>query len=509
MTRGCDRWSNGGGLLEIGGWVRMRALQFMGLATIAMATNAAAEGVTYDVSFPEASNHYAEVRARFEAPAGGCDVVLPAWTPGSYLVREYARHLDEVRAENDAGEALAVEKRGKDRWRIATEEAGATTVLYRLYCRELTVRTNWVEEEFALLNGAATFLTPEHARDDVHELRLHPAEGWPQSVCALPRMEGTAHGYRATDYDELVDSPIVLGDLELFPFEAGERDHVLVNVGTGGYWDGAQAAADVARIVEEHQRMWGFSPYERYLFLNIAAESRGGLEHDHSTVLMTSRWAYRDPKAYRSWLGLASHEFFHTWNVRRLRPRALMKYDYGREMFFRELWIAEGVTSYYDDLALVRCGLIDREEYLELLSKQIETLQGTPGRGVQSLRDASHDAWIKFYRPDENSGNTRVSYYNKGAVAAFLLDAEVRRASGGEASLDDVMRVLYERFIETGYDEDDFRAAAEEVAGGGLGDWFAAAIDGTRELEYGPALDWLGLQFAVEEGKTERRRGWA
>ena len=178
-------------------------------------------------------------------------------------------------------------------------------------------------------------------------------------------------------------------------------------------------------------KVWGVVPYPRYIFFNLLVESGGGLEHDNSTVMMISRWYYRDREKYVRWLGLASHEFFHTWNVRRLRPKPLVAYDYENEVYLRSLWIAEGITSYYDDLQLARCGLISQKEYLETVSKQIETLQTTPGRNIQSLSDSSHDTWIKLYRPNENSGNSQVSYYNKGAVAAFLLDAEIRSATDG------------------------------------------------------------------------------
>lgn len=478
----------------------MQRLGIWMAAAIATATGGVkASEVVYDVSFPEARNHYAQVRMSFDAVAGANELMLPVWTPGSYLIREYARHLDSISAAADDGSPLDIEKTSKNRWRLEAPSAGRVVVAYRLYCRELSVRTNWVEESFALLNGAATYLTPAAARESPHVVRLHPIDAWPQSVCALPRHGSAAHGYRAADYDQLVDSPIVLGDLDVHAFDVGGKEHLLVNVGEGGLWNGAQAAADVARVVAEHQRMWRVVPYERYVFFNVAAESRGGLEHDDCTVLMTSRWAYRDPEAYQAWQGLASHEFFHAWNVRRLRPQGLMRYDYERENYFPELWIAEGVTSYYDDLALARCGLIDRDQYLKLLSKQIETLQTTPGRGVQSLPESSHDAWIKFYRRDENSGNTQISYYNKGAVAAFLLDAEIRRRTAGAKSLDDVLPVFYERFVDVGYTENDFRELVAEIVGEPLDDWFDATIDGAGELHYEAALDWFGLQFAAQE----------
>ena len=222
--------------------------------------------------------------------------------------------------------------------------------------------------------------------------------------------------------------------------------------------------------------------------------------------MMISRWYYRDREKYVRWLGLASHEFFHTWNVRRLRPKPLVAYDYENEVYLRSLWIAEGITSYYDDLQLARCGLISQKEYLETVSKQIETLQTTPGRNIQSLSDSSHDTWIKLYRPNENSGNSQVSYYNKGAVAAFLLDAEIRSATDGRTSLDDVMRILYERHVgDVGYSQSDFRSIVAEASGKDLSAWFEHYIDGVDEFDYSNSLDWYGLQFQTP--KTTKPEG--
>ncbi|HBE68915.1 MAG TPA: hypothetical protein DDW52_12275 [Planctomycetaceae bacterium] len=242
--------------------------------------------------------------------------------------------------------------------------------------------------------------------------------------------------------------------------------------------------------------MWGLVPYAQYHFLNVIAESGGGLEHDNSTLMLSSRWSFRDKRRYQRWLGLVSHEFFHTWNIRRLRPRSLAEYDYENENYFEELWVAEGVTSYYDDLALVRAGLTSPKEYLSALSRQITSLQTTEGRLRQSLADSSFDAWIKYYRTNENSRNTTISYYTKGAVVAFLLDMEIRRRTDGDKSLDDLMRSLYDEFAgKQGYTNADVLAEANKLAGEDLSDWFEDAIFSTNELKYNHAMEWLGLRI--------------
>jgi predicted metalloprotease with PDZ domain len=470
----------------------------------------ASEPVRYSVAFDHAANHYVIVEAHFPQASPEQELFLPVWTPGSYLVREYAQHIDSVEAtsegEDDTNSRLSIAKISKNRWKLSNTEVSAVTVRYRIYCNELTVRTNFVDSEFALLNGAATFLTTEDSRQLEHVVELKLPADWNSSVTSLERrVRLGAHAFVAESYDELVDSPFVVGNPTLHPFEVGGVQHYLVNQGGEGLWDGGQAASDVAKIVEVHQKMWGQVPYDRYYFLNVIAESGGGLEHDNSTVMLTSRWNFRDGMRYKSWLGLVSHEFFHTWNVRRLRPKALATYDYEGENYFGELWVAEGVTSYYDDLGLARAGHSNTKEYLAALSKQISTLETTDGRFKQSLTEASHDAWIKYYRPNENSRNTTISYYNKGAIVAFLLDAEIRRSTSNAKCLDDVMRGLYTKFaLKEGYTTQDVIAEVNELTGSDWTEWFQHAIDSTDALDYQDALDWLGLKFAHQpEPKVE------
>jgi predicted metalloprotease with PDZ domain len=461
----------------------------------------ALDPVSYTIRFPAPATHYAEVEA--SVPADGrtdIELMMATWTPGSYLIREYARHVEAVRAATPAGEPLAVAKSSKNRWRIETGGADRVTVTYRVYCREMSVRTNWVEADFAMLNGASTFLTPADAAPRPHDVRIELAPGWSESVTALPPApDGRPHGYRAADFDTLVDSPIVAGNPATYAFTVEGTPHALVNVGEGGVWDGPTSAADVERIVREQHRTWGFFPYERYLFLNMLVEAGGGLEHRDSTLLMTSRWTTRDRRRYLRWLGTVSHELFHAWSVKQLRPAALGPFDYEREAFTPSLWMVEGLTSYYGPLAVHRAGISTREEFLEALSGPIEALQTTPGRLVQPVADASYDAWIKYYRRNENSPNTTVSYYTKGAVIGFLLDARVREATGGQRSLDDVLKAAYARYSgERGFRPGEFEAVASAVAGVDLGGWFDGAVRSTDELDYGPALAWYGLEFAPD-----------
>jgi predicted metalloprotease with PDZ domain len=444
------------------------------------------------------ASHYVEIEAII--PTGGqpcVELAMAVWTPGSYLVREYACHLENVRVRTLDGTCLAVDKSRKNRWRMQTHGADLVQLTYRVYGREMSVRTNWVEADFALLNGAATFLTLVEDPPRPHEVRLILPESWHASVTGLPPASTTeAHAYRAKDFDTLVDSPILAGNPALYAFEVDGKPHYLVNEGEGGVWDGPRSARDVEQIIRAHWQMWGTLPYDKYVFLNMLTEASGGLEHKNSTVLMASRWHTRTRKNYLDWLSLVSHEFFHVWNGKRLRPIELEPFDYENEAYTKSLWVVEGITSYYTELGLRRAGLCTVDEFLERLSRLIERLQTTPGRLVHALEMASYDAWIKLYRPDENSLNTTISYYTKGAVVAWLLDARMQQATAGARTLDDVLRLAYERYAGArGFTPEEFRNVAQDVAGVDLAPWFASVLERTDELDYTDALGWFGLRF--------------
>ncbi len=465
----------------------------------------------YTLQFPAPHTHYVEVTLTVptgEQPA--VDLRMAVWTPGSYLVREYARHVEAVEAQAADGRPLCVSKISKNRWRVTAAGADPVRVTYRVYCREMSVRTNWVEADFALLNGAPTFLTLVEDDPRPHNVQVVLPPNWATIMTGLiASPELGKHGYRAADFDALVDTPILAGNPAVHTFEVDGKPHYLVNEGEAGVWDGSRSASDTEKIVHAHWRMWGGRlPYDQYLFLNLLTQAGGGLEHRNSTVLMTNRWNTRGREPYLDWLRLVSHEYFHVWNVKRLRPAELGPFDYEREVYTKNLWIAEGVTAYYTELGVRRAGLCSDAEFLDGLSGLIRRLQTTPGRLVHPLEMASHDAWIKLYRSDENSPNTTISYYTKGAVVAFLLDAKIRAATDGSKSLDEVLRLAYTRYSgERGFTREEFRAAAQEVAGGiPLHDWFASTLETTAELDYTAALDWLGLRFAPAEASCPG--GW-
>lgn len=453
----------------------------------------------YRVTVAQPSSHYCEVEATFEGTDG--ELMMAVWTPGSYMVREYSRQVEALEARDPSGNPVEVEKTRKNRWKLAT--TGPVTVRYLLYCREMSVRNNWIDDHFGLVNGAPTFLVPANQLSSPASVEFRLPQGW-QAYSGLPQEGGR---FRAEDYDQLVDCPFLLGKPEVHTFEVEGKPHFLLNEGDQGMWDGRRAAADLSRLVQTELSMWGELPYSSYLFMNLLTEARGGLEHRNSTVVMSSAFAQRKRKDYLGWLSLMAHEYFHVWNVKRLRPAALGPFDYENEVYTRSLWVAEGITSYYDDLMVRRSGLASEAEYLEALSESIDRLQTTPGRQVTSLSQSSFDAWIKLYRPDENSVNSTVSYYNKGLLVAWLLDTEIRMASGEKKCLDDVMRAAYAKFSDRGYQEGEFRSLVMEVAGTPLTEFFDDYLDGTQELNYDRALKYYGLRFAPVP-KEDPPPGW-
>ena len=470
----------------------------------------AVEPIRYTLRFPKPQTHCLEVTAQIPGGKPQIELYMAVWTPGSYMVREYSRNVEAFTAIGENGQPLAVKKTRKNRWLVEAGGAKTLTVSYKVYADEPSVQGNYVDAGFAMLNGAANFVTIEGENKRAYEVKLELPAAWKKSISGLKRTGD--HAYFATDFDELLDSPIYAGNAPIHEFEVDGKKHYLVNEGEGPMWDGPASAKDVAKIVAEYSRMWGGLPYDQYVFFNMLIEAGGGLEHKNSTWMGGSKWAYGNtvvpppsddpaPRGMRrpnrlGWLGLVSHEYFHLWNVKRLRPVELGPFDYEQENYTPSLWLAEGFTSYYGELALGRTKQATRDQVLQSFGGAITALQNTPGRLVTPLEQNSFDAWIKLYHSDENTQNTAISYYTKGEIVGLLLDAKIRKQTGGAKSLDDVMTLAYQRYSgERGYTPQQFRATVNEVAGVDFGEWFQAVLDSTRELDYNELLDWYGLRF--------------
>jgi predicted metalloprotease with PDZ domain len=466
------------------------------------AAGQAADPIVYTVKFPAPDKHLAEIEA--VVPTGGrpaIEMMMPVWSPGFYRVQDYAKQVENLAARTTDGAALEVDHHQKNRWRVQTGGAPKVIVTYGLTCKQVSVTTNYVGDLLAVLNGAATFITPVENVRRPHEIHLTLPKKWKRSATALaPAPDRLPNHYRAPDYDTLVDSPIVAGSPVVHEFVVEGSKHFLVDLGELGSWDGEKAAQVLEKIVRETRRFWGFLPFESYYFLNVFRAGAGGLEHKNSTLLTASPGRMPNAHAGFRWLSFVSHEYFHSFNVKRLRPVELGPFDYENPPHTSSLWISEGLTTYFGDLIVVRAGLATGDQYLAAMSSAINQLQGSPGRLAQSLEDSSLDVWGSGTSGVGRNRNTQVSYYTKGLIVGFLLDARIRRTTAGRKSLDDVMRLAYQRFAgERGFTAEQFRATAEEVTGAELKEWFKKALSSTDELDYSEALDWYGLRFAPSE----------
>ena len=455
----------------------------------------ATEEVKHTVSFPENRQQTILVRSEFPVSGTSMELIMANWTPGSYRIREYAANLSRVSATDESGAVLQSQKISKDRWQVETGQATTLVVDYEVHTPDLSVSNSWASDEFSLINGASVFLYTRSSRDFPQKLNILTQSKRGDVFTAMP-MAQEAGVYHAENYDELVDNPLAVANAPSYPFKHKNQQYTLLNVGENESWDGEQATKDVKKIVAETQSFWKVNPLERpYWFLNFAVEAKGGLEHDHSTVMMTGRRQMSDRKDYITWLGLVSHEFFHVWNVRHMRPLALADDDYQNEQYTSQLWLAEGLTSYYDNLLLSRAGLIKPQEYMTLLAKDIHRLETTPGRLARSVEEASMDAWIRHYQPNANSINSTISYYTKGSVIGFVLDAYIREHSTGRRDLDDVMRKMYQLYADRPYDSDAFQKTLIDVESAEAGEFLQTLLSTTSDLDVDAALDWYGLRL--------------
>ncbi|HYF64252.1 MAG TPA: PDZ domain-containing protein [Herpetosiphonaceae bacterium] len=453
--------------------------------------------VSYTIGISQPQRHLLDVTMVIDAvDTPTLQVQMAAWTPGSYLLREYARHVRQFRAAGPDG-ALAARKTDRLTWAIETNGADCVTVQYQVYGYELTVRTNHVDHTHAHIIPAATLMYVPERSGAASQVSVVAPAGW-QIATGLDPLPGAERPtFLSDDIDHLFDSPFEVGLHERHEFSVDGKTHAIVIWGHGNE-DPGRLVADTRRIVEAERDFWGGLPYEHYTFFLMLGgpNAGGGLEHRNSTSLLLPRHIFKPRKSYERFLSLTAHEFFHVWNVKRLRAAPLGPFDYTRENYTRQLWMMEGITEYYTDLVLVRAGLMGHDRYLERLAEDIVTLQTTPGRAQHSLSDSSFDAWIKFYRPDETTPNTTISYYLKGAMAALVLDMALRSRSANATSLDDVLRHLYEAYPISGPgipEADGMLRALQAVAPGDWDWFFERYIDGVEELPFDEALRTVGL----------------
>lgn len=482
-------------------------------------TASTATPVEYKISAADLSAHLFAVECTVARPdpAGQC-VSLPTWIPGSYLIREFARHVVTMTASVN-GAAVACEKIDKASWRCAPC-AGPLRLRYEVYGFDLSVRGAYLDAQLAFFNGTSVFVRVHGHEQAACSVEIDGAAVPPSwrvaTALTADAVDAAGFGrYRAHDYDELIDHPVACGDFAQTQFSAGAVPHTVALFGRHQA-DLTRLARDLQTLCAHHIDFFGTpAPMPHYVFIVlVVGEGYGGLEHRASTALLCSRSSLprvgevEVSDGYREFLGLCSHEYFHTWQVKRIKPAAFLPYDLTREAYTRSLWAFEGITSYYDDLALVRTGLITPAAYLELLAQTVTRVLRAPGRLRQTLAESSFDAWIKFYRPDENTANAVVSYYAKGALVALALDLHLRRMTDARVSLDDVMRALWREYGQTarGVPEGGVEAMATQVSGLDLRAFFAQAIDGTEDLPLADYLADVGVAWTLRaaEGLSDK-----
>jgi predicted metalloprotease with PDZ domain len=457
--------------------------------------------ISYTVSMSKPWTHLLEVEMRLksaEMPAQ-TEISMPVWTPGSYLVREYARHVESFAANDAGGNALVWNKIDKNSWQIETKGAKEIVVKYNVYANELTVRTNELNADHAFFTPAALLMFPKDQLKTASTLKVNPYQDW-KIATGLPKVEGQTNAYRAENYDILYDSPFEIGNFHDVYFDVEGKKHHFVVEGDGNY-DLDRIAKDTAKVVEEAYKIFGELPYNDYTFI-LNLRGGGGLEHLNSTALQWNRFGFTGTR-HNDFMTLVAHEYFHCFNVKRIRPDALGPFDYNNENYTKLLWVAEGGTAYYESVLVQRAGIISAKEFLDGKAAQIQALQERPGRFETSLEEASFDAWIKYYRQDENAVNNQISYYDKGELVNFLLDVEIRKDSNGAKSLDDVMRYLYSEFYKKNknYTPEDYQKASEMMAGKSLEDFFSKYVRGRDEIDYNSILSGIGVQLKENKGR--------
>jgi predicted metalloprotease with PDZ domain len=451
--------------------------------------------VRYALSMPRPGSHLFHVRMEVKgAPGDTTDLVMPVWTPGSYKVRDFARNVQDFSAGRHAWKKV-----DKSRWRVFA--GGDVTVEYDVWAFELSVQTSHLDAEHGFVNGASVFLYADGHKGAPVTLEIRAPKGWRVAT----GLERRGRLYAAPDYDVFVDCPIEIGTFEQRTFRVRGKPHHLAIHGPGNY-DAEALVRDLRKVVETEIRIMRHVPYDQYLFImHHSPERGGGLEHLNSTALQHPARNYRPREKYENFLELAAHEFFHLWNVKRLRPEPLGPFDYEREVYTSLLWAMEGLTSYYDTLVLCRAGIMTPEKYLKKVAERLQKFEEKPGRRRQSLSASSFDTWIKLYQPNENALNSQMSYYEKGELVGMCLDLEIRRRTEGRRSLDDVMRGLYRECLRRrqGFPEPEFRRACERAAGGSLRRFFADFVDGTGDIPWNRFLGVAGLRLEKEPRKPE------
>ncbi len=461
------------------------------------------------IKMPEPHTHYFEITTTVDLSnvpyrKPHIDLKMATWTPGSYLIREFAKNIEAVKAEIN-GKPISISKINKNTWRVARSvDVKKIQVTYRVYAFELSVRTSFLDDSHGYINPASVLLYVNELSNLPQEVKIDPFKNF--KVVSTALKETNKFTYIAKNLDELIDSPIEIGNHKVWDFKVNGIPHQIAFYGSVKV-DSVRFIADVTKVCEEAQKVVGEHPCDHYLFImhNIG-RGTGGLEHLNSTTCSVSRSAYESERGYQGILSLLAHEYFHLWNVKRIRPKTLGPFDYENENYTHNLWLSEGMTSYYSGVILQRMGKISNQEYVNRLAAEISSVENTPGSHLESAAEASWDAWIKYYRPNENSRNQTVSYYDKGSLLGYVLNAWIIKSTQGEKCIDDVFKYLYQAYykkLNRGFTDAELEDAFSKVAGTSAKPLFESYIYGVQTPNYQGLFNEFGFTWAnTYEGKS-------
>ena len=480
-----------------------------------------AQTIAYQLRMSKPQNHYFEVEMTLsDFKEKELNLKLPVWAPGSYLVREFSKNLNLVKAFDENGKEIQVVKKTKNTWTVKSNGEKKIKVKYEVYSFELSVRTSFLDLTHGFVSGSGVFMYVDGYKDKSGSLEIVKHPTFSTITTALPKAKMSiakdgSETFEFSNYDQLVDCPIEIGNQVVFDFTSAGVKHTVAMYGEGNY-DIATLKKDMAKVVQAATDVFGVNPNKEYVFIiHNVVDGQGGLEHTNSTTLSVNRWTYQGAE-YTGFLSLVAHEYFHLWNVKRVRPIELGPFDYDQENYTSLLWVMEGFTSYYEKLILVRAGFMGKEDFLNKLQGSINYVEGSVGTRVQPVAHASFDAWIKAYRPTENSANTSMTYYSRGSVIASIIDILIIDNSKGKQCLDHFFQHLYKKyFIEMnrGFSETEFKAELEKFVGKNLDEFYKKYIDGTEILPYAEVFDKVGISiidntsFKPSFGATVREEG--
>ncbi len=456
------------------------------------------QSVTYTLSMPEPWTHYFHVTQTIKGERRkSIDFIMPVWIPGSYKIRDYPKNVEGFTAHSDKSENLKWEKLDKNSWRVYSEKANEVTISYRVYAFTKSVRESFLDDSHGFASPPSLFMYVDNLKSKQAKLIIDPYDDFSTISTGLEASPEDKYTFNIPSYDILIDSPIEIGNQKVFLFDIDGVPHEIAIYGEGNY--DSVMVEETKMITESTIKIFGDIPYKRYVFIVILGKSSGGaIEHLNSAVFIYGRWNFQPERKRRAWRSVVAREMFHTYNVKRIRARELGPFDYTAENYTSLLWVMEGFTSYFGSRILLDAGLLTSDEYLKKMGSLIKEISTRKGDKYQSVAEASFDAWIRYYQPNENSPNSEVSYYDKGNLLGMLLDLEIRHSSKNDRSLADVMRRLYSEYFKKkkrGFSKEEFKKEVERAAGKKLDNFFKDYVNGTKEIDYDKYLLYAGLEL--------------